>query len=188
MTQQWKYRYPGVFHICSFSRLCVGSIHSLSNHSSHFVPHKIVQKVCIIYLWTLQVACSAHVCWIFSGTVQGWNQWHSWFQNGFCSISYLQDANDGFIHTEMYPTVSWSPPELLMYMVAAANIIKFRAKEPSRASTHQFLQTPPLTHAQKCRIPVPIRIVSELILVSSWRLNANTKKRMKRNTSNNPGQ
>ena len=44
MIQQWKVDTQGVFHFCSFSWLCVGSIHSLSNRSSHFVPHKTVQK------------------------------------------------------------------------------------------------------------------------------------------------
>ena len=44
--------------------------------SSHFVLHKTVQEMCLL-LWISEVACSAHVCGIISGTVQRWNQWYS---------------------------------------------------------------------------------------------------------------
>ena len=43
------------------------------------------------------------------------------------------------METEVYPTASWFPPELLTKKVAAAKMIKFKANEPSRASRHQFL-------------------------------------------------
>ena len=81
----------GLHHICSYSWLCVGTVNSFSNSSSHSVPHKTVQKVCLM-LWISQMACSAHLRWIISGTVQGWNQWHSRFQDGFCFIPHPQDT------------------------------------------------------------------------------------------------
>ena len=43
-------------------------------------------------------------------------------------------------------------------MVAAPNMIKFRKNEPSRASRHQFLQTPPVIQAHIVSIPVPTRM------------------------------
>ena len=55
--------YTGVYHICSCSWLCVGNIYHFSNNSTHYVPHKSVQKVCLM-LWISQLACSAHVCGI----------------------------------------------------------------------------------------------------------------------------
>ena len=42
------------FTCCSFSWLCIGTF---CHFSSHSVPHKTVQKVCLI-LWILEVACS----------------------------------------------------------------------------------------------------------------------------------
>ena len=51
-----------------------------------------VQKVCLM-LWISKVACSAHVCGIISGTVQGWNQWYSRLQDGFCIVCHPQDTD-----------------------------------------------------------------------------------------------
>ena len=50
--------------LCSW--LCVGNIYHFSNNSVHYVPHKSVQKVCLM-LWISQLASSAHVCGIVSG-------------------------------------------------------------------------------------------------------------------------
>ena len=49
------------------TRLSFLCVYHLSNNSSHFVSHKTV-KVCLM-LWISEVACSAHVCGIISGTV-----------------------------------------------------------------------------------------------------------------------
>ena len=57
-------------HICSNCWLCASNIHHFSDNSSHSVPHKSVQKVCLM-LQFLEVAWSAHVCGIISRRVQG---------------------------------------------------------------------------------------------------------------------
>ena len=91
--------YTRVFHVCSCSWLCVSDICVLvifSNDFSHSVPYKIVQKVCVM-LWISEVACSTHVFGIISGTVQGWNQWHSRLQDGFCFIPHSQDTDCHYI-------------------------------------------------------------------------------------------
>ena len=46
----------------------------------------------------------------------------------------------------------------------STSMIKFRKNEPSRASRHQFLQTPPLIQAHIVSIPVPTRIASMFTL------------------------
>ena len=89
--------YAAVLRICSYSFLCTGHIHHLSNSSSHSVSYKTVQVLCLM-LSISQVAYSAHVCGIISGTVQGWNQWYSRLQDGFCIISHPQDAHFKLIY------------------------------------------------------------------------------------------
>ena len=41
-------QYTGVYHVCSNRWLCASNIHCLSDNSSHSLPHKIVQEVCLM--------------------------------------------------------------------------------------------------------------------------------------------
>ena len=54
MTQQWDAIYVALV-------VCFGTICYFSNNTSHSVPHKTVQKVCL-KLWISGVAYSAHNC------------------------------------------------------------------------------------------------------------------------------
>ena len=38
-----------------------------------------------------------HVCGIISGTVQEWDQWYSWLQNGFCIIPHPQNTDTSLV-------------------------------------------------------------------------------------------
>ena len=84
--------YTGVYHICSNCWLCVGNIYHFSDNSTHYVPHKSVQKVCLM-LWISQLACSTRL----------WNRFRRQYKDGtngahdFRMVSYPQNTDTTFI-------------------------------------------------------------------------------------------
>ena len=53
-------QYTGVYYICSNCWLCASNIHHFSDNSSHSVPHKSVQEVCLMLHFS-EVAWSARL-------------------------------------------------------------------------------------------------------------------------------
>ena len=72
------------------------------------IPHKTVQKVCLLLeIW--QVACSAYVCGIISGTVQGWC---SWLHDGLCILRIV-----------LLPFFSTSPSIILTHQYSKVHFL-----------------------------------------------------------------
>ena len=90
-----------MFMLC-YNNQCIHNILLLSfskaylypSHSCTFVVHYgILLKVFLVLQCTMECSTqefSAHVCQIFSGILQGWNQWNSWLQNDFFNLPHLK--------------------------------------------------------------------------------------------------
>ena len=69
-------------------------------------PKRLFSKGVLI-LGFSEMAWAAHVCRIISGRAQGWNQWYSWLQDGFCITLYTQNINAG-LFVQQFITLGFS--------------------------------------------------------------------------------
>ena len=71
----------------SFTLFYTFQIQYKSNYECNYEPHNTIQVMCLI-LWISRVVSTAHICWIISGTVQGWKQWYLWLQGSYFWLGY----------------------------------------------------------------------------------------------------